>query len=109
MVAAMSNGALKFASAHLSSSLPTTAAGMAEITSPQNRRRSTSVPRPNSPAEISRIQSFQKIASTAASVPQWSATSNASPGSSHPNSQGTNVRCALEEMGKNSARPCTTP
>ncbi len=109
IVPAMRSGLRRFSSAHLSSSLPTIAAGNAEITSPQKSRRSTGVPRPNKPAEISRIQSLQKIKRTAVSVPQWSATSKDRPGSSHPNSQGSSARCPLEEMGRNSARPCTTP
>ena len=47
------------------------AAGMVEITNPQNRRRSDCDPRPASPAAISRIQSFQKIASTPASADRF--------------------------------------
>src|ERR1700687_5839278 len=108
-VAAMRSGARKFASAQRSSSLPATAPGMAETTIPQKSRRSVSLPRRKRPAEMSRIQSFQKMIKTAASVPQCSATSKASPGSSQPKTQGMSVRWALDEMGRNSASPCTMP
>ena len=63
----------------------------------------------DAPARMSRIQSRQNTARTATSVPQCSATSKASPGSCHPNSQGTRMRCALEEIGKNSESPWTMP
>ena len=107
-VAAIKSGARRFSSAHLSSNFPMIAPGMAEMTRHQKSLRSVSLPRPSA-AEISRIQSRQKTASTAASVPQCSATSNASPGSSHPIAHGKSVRCALEEIGRNSASPCTMP
>jgi len=85
------------------------APGMAETTIPQKSRRSVSLPRRKRPAEKSRIQSFQKTNRTAASVPQCSATSKASPGSSQQKAQGMSNKCALEEMGRNSASPCTMP
>src|SRR5205823_6385807 len=93
---------------------PTMAPGIEATTRPQKSRLSA-VPRncrsaiDRSPAETRRIQSRQKTMRTAKSVPQWSATSKASPGSSHPSTQGTRIRWALDEIGKNSARPWTMP
>jgi hypothetical protein len=114
IVTAMSRGARSASFAHSLRSFPATAAGTDDTTNAQNSLRSGSWPMRRSrmlcaPARMRRIQSRQNTTSTATSVPQWSATSNASPGSSHPNSQGTRMRCALEEMGRNSASPCTTP
>src|SRR3984893_4791000 len=113
-VKAMSSGDRRCTSDLSLSSLPRMAPGIDATTSAQKTRRSGSGPMRRSaierrPALISRIQSFQNTSSTASSVPQCKATSKASPGSSQPNSQGTRMRCALLEMGRNSARPCTTP
>src|SRR5436305_996996 len=110
----MSSGSRRVSSAHSLNSLPTTAAGMDETKSAQNSRRSGSDPmrrssRLEAPARMSRIQSRQNTTSTATRVPQCSATSKARPGSCHPSSQGKRIRCALEEMGRNSESPCTMP
>src|SRR6478609_714968 len=50
----------------------------------------------------------------AISVPRWRATANAfsadcASKSFQPNSHGTSSRCPLDEIGRNSDRPCTRP
>ena len=50
--------------------------------------------------------------SSATSVPRWSITLNARDvmnASSHPARNGTMIRCADEETGRNSVSPCTIP
>src|SRR5215211_6584264 len=46
---------------------------------------------------------------TASSVPIWVIAVNAAPGSPQPNASPTMRRCALDEIGRNSVRPCTRP
>src|SRR3954467_6714163 len=113
-VTAMRSGERSLSSARSPRSFPTMAAGIEETTNPQNSLRSAvsrkrRSPRERNPAPMSLIQSRQKTMRTAKSVPQCSATSKARPGSSQPSTQGTRMRWALEEMGKNSARPWTMP
>src|ERR1051325_11730449 len=114
IVTAMRSGERSLSSARSPSSLPTMAPGMVATTKPQNSLRSAvsrkrRSPSDRKPAEMSFTQSRQKTMRTAKRVPQWRATSKARPGSSHPSTQGTRMRWALEEMGKNSARPWTMP
>src|SRR5699024_5798219 len=57
-----------------------------------------------------RVISAQKYSSTASSVPIWvmavnTAYGTSAPGKKHP----TTRKCAEDEMGKNSVRPCTKP
>jgi hypothetical protein len=46
---------------------------------------------------------------TAVSVPSWVMAVKAEPGSSPPKNWPTIDWCALEEIGRNSVRPCTMP
>ena len=46
---------------------------------------------------------------TAVSVPSWVIAVKAEPGSSPPKNWPTIDWCALEEIGRNSVRPCTMP
>src|SRR5438067_2462622 len=114
MVTAMRSGERSVSSALSPRSFPTMAPGIEATTRLQKSLRSEvsrnrRSPSDRNPAPMSRIQSRQNTKRTANSVPQWSATSKARPGSSHPSTQGTRMRWALEEMGKNSARPWTMP
>ncbi|KPV52892.1 hypothetical protein SE17_12765 [Kouleothrix aurantiaca] len=124
-VAAISNGARSACSATFSSSTPMIAAGsVAMITelrmcsagvrvrlaSPRSLARA----QPNKPgkAPSKATQSFQKYTTSATSVPRCSATSKVSESITppcQPNSHGTKIKCADDEIGKNSPRPCTTP
>ena len=42
-------------------------------------------------------------------MPRWRLTSNASPWSGQPNSQGMMMRCPEDEIGRNSVSPWTIP
>ena len=61
-------------------------------------------------APINRFhQSLKKNTNTAIIVPKWSATSKASDDSSQPNKYGNNIKCADDDIGKNSAIPWIIP
>src|SRR5438067_8165298 len=114
MLTEMRSGERRDSSALSPRSFPTMAPGIEATTRPQKSLRSAvsrkrRSPSDRNPAPISLTQSRQNTMRTAKSVPQWSATSKARPGSSHPRTQGTRMRWALEEMGKNSASPWTMP
>src|SRR5699024_12849877 len=57
-----------------------------------------------------RVISAQKYSSTAISVIIWVMAVNPAPGSAAPGKNSPTTRkCAEDEMGKNSVRPCTKP
>ena len=56
-----------------------------------------------------RTMSRQKKTITASSVPIWVTAVKAAPGSCQPSSCESTRMCALEEIGRNSVKPCTTP
>src|SRR3990172_545287 len=98
-------------------SRPTITAGTVATAISQPNRAST-VPKGLpfiTPLTTSRVMchtSFQKYKITAASVPSCSSTSNTKRAFSsnvHPNSHGIRMRCAVDETGMNSVRPCTMP
>src|SRR5439155_5617998 len=60
-------------------------------------------------SRASAIHTLPYARSSAINVPQWSATSNASPAYGQPSIVGITYKCALLEIGRNSVRPWTTP
>jgi hypothetical protein len=55
------------------------------------------------------IKSFLKNIKTENIVPIWITAVKDAPGSFWPNNAGRILKCALEEIGRNSVTPCTTP
>src|SRR5215831_13245985 len=92
---------------------------MAEISSSQAMRSSTErIERRHShrqAAEMYRARSWRKYHAAPTKVPTCNATSNVllrlgwSVSSVHSNSSGTRMRWPLDEIGRNSERPCTIP
>src|SRR3990172_3808943 len=61
---------------------------------------------------VMRTRSGQSTKTMPSQVPMWSITSKAAEfrnGSSQPSIFGSRMRCAEDEMGRNSVRPCTMP